>query len=104
MVDHLTDMTTGVVADSSLPPCADMAAARAGNPGTTACWFLDDGGMSCPTNDHVMKFNHPGTLPTTELNSSVSCSVLTCPVGQTLVPNVGCMCPAGKTKLGSECN
>jgi hypothetical protein len=81
VVDHLTNPTNGVVVNTTLPPC--MAGQ---NMGTTACWHLDPGGITCP-GASVMGFNRPGAAVTTELNSSVSCSVLACPpAGQTPRP------------------
>ena len=37
-----------------------------------------------------MTFNRPGAPTATDLNSSVSCNVLTCPVGKTKTAT-GCM-------------
>jgi hypothetical protein len=72
VIDHQTN-AQGVVVDSVLPPCA-----AGQNMGATACWHLDPGGAACP-GAHAMGFNRPGGPVTTELNSSVSCSVLACP-------------------------
>jgi hypothetical protein len=94
VIDHSTSASSGNVVDTRLPPCDNMAQVRASlkmNPpqpvGTTACWVLDDSTTAtCPTApiSHVMLFNRPGGAVTTDLNSSVSCSVLTCPTGTTL--------------------
>jgi hypothetical protein len=83
VVDHQTN-AQGVVVDTTLPPCA-----AGQNAGATACWHLDAGGQACP-GAHAMGFNRPGGPVTTDLNSSVSCSVLACPpAGQTPRP-AGC--------------
>jgi hypothetical protein len=83
VVDHKTG-TDGKVVDSSLPPCATGTAE-----GATECWALGAGGTVCPGAD-VMTFNRPGAPTATDLNSSVSCNVLTCPVGKTKTAT-GCM-------------
>jgi hypothetical protein len=72
VVDHQTNMA-GAIVDTTLPPCP-----AGGNMGATACWHLDQGGATCP-GAFSMGFNRPGAAPTTDLNSSVSCSVLACP-------------------------
>jgi hypothetical protein len=83
VVDHQTN-AAGVVVDTTLPACA-----AGQNAGATACWHLDAGGAACP-GAHAMGFNRPGGAVTTDLNSSVSCSVLACPpAGQTPRP-AGC--------------
>jgi hypothetical protein len=85
VVDHQTSMTSGNIVDSMLPPCA------AGQMmGATACWYLDVGGANCPAGAHIMKFNRPGGPVTTDLNSSVSCSVLACPPAGVMPRPAGC--------------
>jgi hypothetical protein len=83
VVDHQTN-AQGVVVDTTLPPCP-----AGQTTGATACWHLDAGGQACP-GSAAMGFNRPGAPVTTDLNSSVSCSVLACPpAGQTPKP-AGC--------------
>ena len=83
VVDHQTN-AQGVVVDTTLPPCA-----AGQNMGATACWHLDVGGMACP-GAHAMGFNRPGPTPPTDLNSSVSCSVLACPPAGQMPRPAGC--------------
>jgi hypothetical protein len=67
VVDHQKN-DQGTVINTPLPHCAGN------NPtGATACWALEAGGAGCATG-HTMKFNRPAAI-TTELNSSVACSV-----------------------------
>jgi hypothetical protein len=81
--DHQTNME-GVVVNTALPPCP-----AGQNMGATACWHLDPGGAICP-GASIMGFNRPGGPVTTDLNSSVSCSVLACPPLGTANPPPGC--------------
>ncbi len=86
VVDHQTN-AAGAIVDTTLPACPPGQ-----NAGATACWHLDDGGATCP-GAHVMGFNRPGAPVTTDLNSSVSCSVLACPpmiAGSMVTPPKGC--------------
>jgi hypothetical protein len=83
VVDHQTN-AAGTVVDSTLMPCP-----LGMTTGPTACWHLDPGGAACP-NAAAMGFNRPGAAPTTDLNSSVSCSVLACPPPGQAHPPMGC--------------
>jgi hypothetical protein len=79
VVDHTTN-PQGTVIDTTLPACPDMASRT----GATQCWYLTPPAQatSCPANSHIMQFNRgPNASMTTDLNSSVSCSVITCPPG-----------------------
>jgi hypothetical protein len=88
VIDHQTNMQNNVV-NTTLPACAGNMVG-----GADPCWALADGAPTCP-GAFVMKFNRPGGPVTTELNSSVSCSLLTCPVGQHIA-NDACVCDNGK--------
>jgi len=83
VIDHQTN-ASGVVVDTTLPPCPVSQTT-----GTTACWHLDAGGMTCP-GDFAMGFSRPGAALPTDLNSSISCSVLACPPAGTANPPPGC--------------
>jgi hypothetical protein len=83
VTDHQTN-AQGVIVDTALPQCAPGQ-----NAGATACWHLDPGGQTCP-GAFAMGFNRPGAAVTTDLNSSVSCSVLACPPAGTPNPPPGC--------------
>jgi hypothetical protein len=84
VIDHQTN-AQGNVVDSVLPPCTPGQ-----NTGATACWHLDQGAGATCAGSFVMGFNRPGAAMTTELNSSVSCSVLACPPPGTGKPPQGC--------------
>jgi hypothetical protein len=75
----------GAVVNTPLPQCAGNA-----DVGDAACWYLEAGGTGCAMG-HTMKFHRPGGPVTTELNSSVACSVLVCPPVGT--PNKPAGCP-----------
>jgi hypothetical protein len=102
VIDHL--MTGGGTTDSTLPPCADQAMALKALTsmppqtfGTQACWVLSTNATTCP-GSQIMLFNRPGAPVTTELNSTVSCSLLTCPVTQKIGMVMGkpaCVCDGG---------
>jgi hypothetical protein len=89
VVDHTTNMA-GTVIDSTLQACPDMASRT----GATPCWYLTTpapGTTSCPANSHVMGFNRGPNAPLmTDLNSSVSCSVVACPPAGQKNPPPGC--------------
>ena len=84
VIDHLTNASGGVV-DTTLPPCPVGQTT-----GATACWHLDAGVAPTCAGNFVMGFNRPGAAPPTDLNSSVSCSVLACPPAGTANPPLGC--------------
>jgi hypothetical protein len=52
--------------------------------GPTDSCTLTPGGASCSANSHIIAFNRPGQAAPTDLNSTVSCSIRTCPIGQTI--------------------
>jgi hypothetical protein len=82
VVDHKS--TTDGVVNSTLPHCDGNTA------GATECWTLEAGGTTCPADSHIIKFNRPGAPATMELNSTVSCSVRTCPIGKTIQADGTC--------------
>jgi hypothetical protein len=88
VVDHQTN-ADGNVVDSTLPACPLDAMGHPVTTGTTACWHLDPGAATCP-GSAAMGFYRPGAPVTTDLNSSVSCSVLACPPAGTPHPPTGC--------------
>jgi hypothetical protein len=85
VVDH-AQSGAGTTVDQTLPACPIGAAA------TMPCWKLGTDPNVCPTG-FTMTFDRQGAMPSTDLNSSVSCSVLACPpmvAGSTAVPPKGC--------------
>ena len=88
VVDHQTN-TDGTVIDTTLAPCPLDNMGQPVTTGPTACWHLDAGGTVCP-GAASMGFYRPGGVVTTDLNSSVSCSVRACPPAGTPNPPTGC--------------
>jgi hypothetical protein len=97
VVDHQQN-ASGNIVDTMLPPCPDMAAACTAvqnhmTVGTQACWALCNPGAGVCTGGpaaHIMSFNRPGAMMTTDLNSSVSCSVVACPPAGVMPRPAGC--------------
>jgi hypothetical protein len=83
VIDHQTN-PDGVVVDTTLPACPPGQMM-----GPADCWHLEAGGMGCP-GSQAMGFYRAGGPITTDLNSSVSCSVLACPPAGTPNPPAGC--------------
>jgi hypothetical protein len=81
VVDHKA-ITGGGVSNTPLAHCDNNT------PGATECWTLEDGGTTCP-GAHIVAFNRPGQPAATDLNSTVSCSIRTCPIGHPLDMNTG---------------
>jgi hypothetical protein len=84
VVDHAYS-ETGMLVDTVLPRCAPGQEA-----GPTPCWHLETSTGYCAPGASIVEFNRPGGIPALDLNSTVSCSVLTCPLKGTPDPPVGC--------------